>query len=63
MYGYNNQLVYIWAPDMRLYGYNWIYGNGRMIYVGRGWAGGLNSQDSLSCDVRVMAWLQVQSTC
>ena len=46
----------MWAPDKRNWNYNWVYGSGRMIYVGRGWAGNTMAQDSLSAEVRVLAW-------
>lgn len=55
-FAYNDVEVRMWAPDKRNWDYNWVYGSGRMIYVGRGWAGNTMAQDSLSAEVRVLAW-------
>jgi len=51
VFAYDSQLVQLWAPNVHNGN-----SNGRIIWVGDGWGGDINAQDSSSALVRVRVW-------
>lgn len=51
IFAYNQNTVRIWAPDK-----NNNDANGRIINLGDGWGGEVNTQQSQTAQVRVLAW-------
>jgi hypothetical protein len=56
--------VLIWVPDQAYPDSTyWSFPSGRMCYIGKGWAGSTMAQDSVTAEVRVLAWRTLPGVC